>query len=173
MPGLADFPEVNLRFYVRQPGAGRRGVMFIRELVPSRITSLVARLAYNEPYSPAAMRSRHAFGSGRVSIEHAWRCRGVTHTLRASADAATETRPDTSAEHFFKEHEWGYGVTRRGRTLRYRVEHPVWAVYPNPTVTMNVDFGALYGAEWGFLRTAAPANVAIAEGSSVTVFPPE
>jgi len=41
-PGLRDFPEVNLRFYVRE--GDRRGVVFIRELVPSRAVALVARL---------------------------------------------------------------------------------------------------------------------------------
>ncbi|HTG49386.1 MAG TPA: DUF2071 domain-containing protein, partial [Gemmatimonadales bacterium] len=34
-PGFTAFPEVNLRFYVRE--GDRRGVVFIAELVPSRM----------------------------------------------------------------------------------------------------------------------------------------
>lgn len=172
VPGLVNFPEINLRFYVRERGADRRGVMFIRELVPSRVTSLVAWLVYNEPYRRAAMRSEHRVSAGRIEIEHAWRFRGVAHRLRAEADAQVVTPREDSAEHFFKEHEWGYGVTRGGRTLRYRVEHPVWAVHPNPACDLAVDFGSLYGPEWAFLSAATPANVTVAEGSAVTVFHP-
>src|SRR4051794_41098406 len=36
-PGYRNFPEINLRFYVRRPlpdGGFERGVMFVREFVP-------------------------------------------------------------------------------------------------------------------------------------------
>src|SRR3982751_5308324 len=51
--------EVNLRFRVvrrGEDGAVRRGVTFIRELVPRPAIALVARLAYNEPYTALPMR---------------------------------------------------------------------------------------------------------------------
>ena len=41
------FPEINPRFYVRR--GGKRGVVFIRELVPRWAMGTVARLLYNEP----------------------------------------------------------------------------------------------------------------------------
>src|SRR5690242_13649205 len=58
IPGHRTFEEVNLRFYVRREVAGeeRRGVVFIRELVPRRAIATVARLLYNEPYRAVAMR---------------------------------------------------------------------------------------------------------------------
>ena len=47
IPLHRDFEEVNLRFYVRRKSADtwRRGVVFIRELVPRRAIALVARTA--------------------------------------------------------------------------------------------------------------------------------
>ncbi len=173
VPGLVNFPEVNLRFYVRERvgGAERRGVVFIREFVPSRITCAVARLVYNEPYARASMSSRTGVSDGRISIEHEWRFRGVTHRLRAAAEAKAAVPDASTAEHFFKEHEWGYGATRGGRLLRYRVEHPAWAAHANPSCALEIDFGSLYGGEWAFLNGAAPANITIAEGSAVKVFP--
>ncbi len=42
IPGHIDFPEINLRFYVRH--GGERGVVFIRELVPRRAIATIARL---------------------------------------------------------------------------------------------------------------------------------
>ena len=51
IPFHRDFDEVNLRFYVRRlvNGEARRAVTFLREVVPRRAISLVARAAYKEP----------------------------------------------------------------------------------------------------------------------------
>ena len=58
IPGHVTFPEINLRFYVRMDG--ERGVVFIREFVPRRAISVVARLLYNEPYRTIPMRHEAA-----------------------------------------------------------------------------------------------------------------
>src|SRR5438270_13799856 len=52
IPLHRDFEEVNLRFYVRRKSADtwRRGVVFIRELVPRRAIAFVARACYGENY---------------------------------------------------------------------------------------------------------------------------
>src|SRR6266850_1391491 len=52
VPFHQDFEEVNLRFYVRRQVSGgtRRGVVFIREIVPKRAVAAVARLVFNENY---------------------------------------------------------------------------------------------------------------------------
>jgi len=52
IPLHRDFEEVNLRFYVRRKSADtwRRGVVFVRELVPRRAIALVARAFYGERY---------------------------------------------------------------------------------------------------------------------------
>ena len=48
-----EFPEVNLRFYVRRKVGGewRRGVVFIKELVPKPVIALSANVLYGESYS--------------------------------------------------------------------------------------------------------------------------
>src|SRR5689334_15513426 len=61
IPGHTTFEEVNLRFYVRRHvggGESRRGVVFIRELVPRPAIAIVAKLLYNEPYRALPMRHR-------------------------------------------------------------------------------------------------------------------
>src|SRR6516225_5763311 len=52
-PGYRNFPEINLRFYVRR--GDERGVVFLREFVPKRLVAWLARLLYNEPYLAAPM----------------------------------------------------------------------------------------------------------------------
>src|SRR4030095_15894454 len=49
IPGYGEFEEVNLRFYVVPSGhPDKRAVVFIRELVPTRVVAEAARLTYNE-----------------------------------------------------------------------------------------------------------------------------
>src|SRR6185503_21168451 len=51
-PFHSSFEEVNLRFYVRRKTdeGWRRGVVFIKEIVPRPAIAAVARLVYNENY---------------------------------------------------------------------------------------------------------------------------
>ncbi|HYE61538.1 MAG TPA: DUF2071 domain-containing protein [Phycisphaerales bacterium] len=169
-PGLVNFPEVNLRFYVREAASGRRGVVFIREFVPSHVISLVARVVYNEPYRAVRMRSSVEFSGGRVKVEHALSLRPTPLRITAGASADTWVPPDDTAEHFFKEHSWGYGKNRRGRALVYEVRHPVWSIRRAVSVSIDGDLGQVYGPEWAFLNTEPPLNVLLAVGSAVEVF---
>jgi hypothetical protein len=63
-PGCVNFPEINLRFYVRH--AGQRGVCFVRELVPRRLIAWIARTIYNEPYQVARMQSEITYPDGMI-----------------------------------------------------------------------------------------------------------
>ena len=75
-----------------------------------------------------------------------------------------------STEHFFKEHEWGFGTSRDGKSLMYKVEHPFWNVYPIIKFHHNIDFCELYGREWESLNQKSPYNIAYAQGSDIKVF---
>lgn len=170
VPGAWDFPEWNLRYYVRERGTDRRGVVFIREYVPRRLVVWAARAIYNEPYRLARMTSRVVEADG-IRVEHELEADGRRHAVVVDAGLPSVDAREGSREHWFKEHEWGFGVDRRARALVYRVEHPRWRVYPGPRVKMDVDFAALYGEEWGMLNEARPESVVLAEGSGVSVFP--
>ncbi len=170
-PGFRRFPEVNLRFYVRE--GDRRGVVFLRELVPSRVVALLARVLYNEPYGVARLQSVTGTTSDRIHVVHEFPQRGRRQRITVEARCPPVAAVETGATHFFKEHAWGYGVDRRGRLLRYPVGHPPWRVYPDPAARVEVDFRSVYGPEWGFLTGRGPEHVALAEGSAVAVYPRE
>jgi uncharacterized protein YqjF (DUF2071 family) len=59
IPWHRKFEEVNLRFYVRRHVGNevRRGVVFIREIVPKWAIAWVANTVYNERYSAMKMAS--------------------------------------------------------------------------------------------------------------------
>src|SRR5262249_3440595 len=58
VPLHTNFTEVNLRFYVRRNAeeGWRRGVVFIKEIVPHFWIAFIARSLYNERYEKMPMR---------------------------------------------------------------------------------------------------------------------
>jgi len=176
VPFHQDFEEVNLRFYVRREVQGelRRGVTFIREIVPRHLITLVARSAYNEPYLTRRMQSEvpasPVVAPGR--IRYAWRSSAGWQSLALTAVGAPRL-PDHGTEHaFISEHHWGYTRQRDGSTLEYRVEHAPWRVWVGADAVVPGDTTALHGSVFSRSLSAAPTSVFLAEGSSVTVTRP-
>jgi uncharacterized protein YqjF (DUF2071 family) len=168
-PGYTNFAELNLRFYVRR--GGERGVVFVREFVPARLVAWLARVIYNEPYRAAPLSGTISDGPAGVTAEYRLRWQGRTHTLRVTGAKPAYRPPETSTEHFFKEHRWGYGLDRRGRCIRYEVVHPAWDVYPVQSYQVDLDWAGVYGPEWEFLSGETPYSTVFAVGSAVQVFP--
>lgn len=170
-PGFVHFPEVNLRAYVRATD-GRRGVTFVGELVPQRFVAWAARTLYGEPYRAAAMTSAIAEDDASITMRHTLAIDGREQTIRVTGAKPAHVPTADSLEHFFKEHEWGFGTSRDGRRrVTYRVVHDVWAVHPVESYDVRFDFGRAYGERWAFLNEATPHHVALAVGSAVKVYP--
>jgi uncharacterized protein YqjF (DUF2071 family) len=168
-PGFRNFPEWNLRFYVTH--RGERGVCFVREFVPSRLVATTARVVYNEPYRSARMAMDVTDAPDTITAAYSVKWGGRPHSLRAVGAKPAVRPPADSVEHWFKEHQWGFGTSRRGTLIRYEVNHPEWDVYPVREFAADVDWAALYGPEWGVMQEAEPASVVLAAGSAVSVFP--
>ena len=170
IPRHRDFEEVNLRFYVRRKNAGdwRRGVAFVRELVPRQAIAIVARTFYGEPYSALPMRHSLEHKEGRVLAEYQWRRGQRWETLAMTAIGEPQGSALGSHEEFISEHYWGYTARRSGLS-EYRVEHPRWRFWPAQTTRFEADVATLYGAEFVETLSAPPASAFIAEGSHVEV----
>jgi uncharacterized protein YqjF (DUF2071 family) len=168
-PTFRNFPEWNLRIYVRR--GDQRGVCFVREFVPQRFVAWVARVIYNEPYHAArlamAIDDRPDSLTATYTVEYG----GKVHSLRATGVKPTVRPEPESVEHFFKEHSWGFGRTRRGELLRYEVNHPEWDVYPVTAFRADVDWGGLYGPAWAAMTGRDPDSIVLAAGSAVSVYP--
>ncbi len=168
-PGYRNFPELNLRFYVRH--GNERGVVFVREFVSQRLVSWMARTIYNEPYRVAPLTSRCQDDTGSRRMEYRLRRAGREHVLSVTGVKPAYLPDERSDEHFFKEHRWGFGVTRGGRTVRYEVTHPPWEVFPVHGYRVDLDWGTVYGPELEILNKATPMSTVLALGSAVAVYP--
>jgi uncharacterized protein YqjF (DUF2071 family) len=172
-PGFRHFPELNLRFYVKRGKAHgeERGVVFLREYVPQRLVAAIARLTYNEPYVAAPMRSHHETTGATVSWALELDRAGRTHRIAVRAREPQAVPLVDSVAHYFQEHRWGFGRGHLGGTHVYEVVHPAWATWVVDDVALEVDFAALYGPAWAFLRDTAPVSTTFAVGSPVAVYP--
>jgi uncharacterized protein YqjF (DUF2071 family) len=168
-PGYRNFPEINLRTYVRH--GIDRGVVFIREFVGLRFVAQIARWCYNEPYRVLPLTNEVAGTHDAIAVDYRLRCGGREHTIRVIGGRPASATPDDRVTHFFKELRWGFGRGRGGHTLRYEVEHPPWLTYPVRDFAIDLDWGELYGPEWAFLTKATPESVILAAGSPVAMYP--
>jgi uncharacterized protein len=168
-PTFQNFPEWNLRIYVKR--GEQRGVCFVREFVPQRLVAWVARAIYNEPYRAARMGMAIDETADSLRATYTLKFGGRTHTMQATGTKPTNIPGPDSVEYFFKEHSWGFGQTRRGKLIRYEVNHPEWAVFPVANYQIDIDWAALYGPEWVSMNGVTPDSVTFAAGSDVRVYP--
>src|SRR4051812_17821387 len=93
IPLHRDFEEVNLRFYVRKKSADtwRRGVVFVRELVPKRAIATIARTFYGEPYLAVPMKHEIEHVDLKLSVEYSWRRGRNWESLKMNATGEPQT----------------------------------------------------------------------------------
>ncbi len=170
IPFHVNFEEVNLRFYVRHFEAGqwKRGVVFIKEIVPKPALTFVANTLYNEHYETLPMKHSFEHKNNRLSVEYRWKKKEWNSLSMLTEDWSTPIVPG-SEEEFITEHYWGYTESAPGKTSEYGVEHPRWEVYKTLDYSINVDFQNIYGSEFAFLQHEKPVSVFLAEGSEVSV----
>ncbi|HUZ03116.1 MAG TPA: DUF2071 domain-containing protein [Thermomicrobiaceae bacterium] len=172
LPTAQDFPEVNLRFYVRR--GGRRATVFLDEYVPTRAVVLGARLLYNQPYHLATISHRARVDADAITVETTFRRAAQRGEIRLRAANQPTTPDETSLEHFLKEHYWGFDRGRRGTSFRYRVDHPVWRTYPVEEQYVGIDPATLGDERWQGIDWGDQLHsVLFAEGSAVTVYAAE
>lgn len=170
IPFHVNFPEINLRFYVRyrEEDAWKRGVVFIKEIVSKAALSLVANLMYKEHYTTMPTQYSWITTPGSLNVEYRWR-KQHWNVFRVAAEKNHVPMEPGSEEEFILEHYWGYSKTGKKYAIEYMVEHPRWEVYPLRSCSLDVDFGNVYGPQFSFLSGEKPASVFLAEGSEVIV----
>lgn len=172
IPFHCNFDEVNLRFYVRREVRGevRRGVVFVKEIVPRAAIAWVARVVYNENYVALPMSHEIEIGSSEAPrVAYGWIHHGRASRLAVRVTGEPFLADPASHECFITEHYWGYAAQRDGATVEYGVEHPRWRVWNATESEFDCDVGALYGPEFAPFLAGPPTSAFLAEGSEVSV----
>src|ERR1035441_10472719 len=131
---------------LRQPnenvraGFLRRGVVFVREVVPRWAIAKVAQVCFGENYIALPMRHKVIEATsegGRIQAEYRWRRGRKWNSVRAECAGRPALPAGDSRESFFAEHYWGYAAQSDGGTVEYRVEHDRWRVWPATVATFE------------------------------------
>ena len=171
IPFHINFEEANLRFYVRRDTGTevRRGVVFVREIVPRWAIAAVARTLYNEKYASLPMRHLITDLTTEPNVSYGWKYRDRWNQLRVRAAGPFQPLVSGSEEEFITEHYWGYSAQPDGGTMEYQVEHPPWNVCAAREVSVDCDFLRLYGSAFETLPRNGPVSAFLAEGSPIVV----
>ncbi|MDF9795443.1 uncharacterized protein YqjF (DUF2071 family) [Catalinimonas alkaloidigena] len=171
VPFHVNFEEVNLRFYVKrlEHGEWKRGVVFIKEIVPKWALAFVANSLYKENYESLPMKHVWATESNQRIIEYTWKRLTKWNKFQVQASIAHHEMESGSEAEFITEHYWGYAKVNDHKTNEYEVTHPRWKTYQVIDYQIDVDFEANYGPAFGFLKHEKPVSVMLAEGSEITV----
>ena len=182
VPFHTRFPEVNLRFYVRRKlpdGTWRRGVSFVKEIVPLTLVATAARWLYGEPYQSMPM-NRVAVPEAPLtdptsdatrSLVYEWKRDGEWERVLALLTSPPRPMRGDSVEEFIAEQEWGYTRRHNKPTMEYRVEHPRWRITHVTDCYIEADLASLYGRPFAEALSAPPLSTFVAEGSTVNVYP--
>ena len=169
IPFHQNFEEVNVRFYVRR--GAKKGVVFIRELVPKRAIAAIARWVFNENYSRVPMSHRIEFhpNGEAASAEYAWRVGRGRCAMSLETEGAGFVPAEGSESQFITEHYWGYAAQKDGGSLEYEVEHPRWLVWNAKQAGYSGNAASIYGPAIAGVLAREPDSAFLAQGSPVSV----
>ncbi len=167
VPGLSEFPELNVRVYVERDG--KPGVWFLSLDATNRLAVWVGRTIHHVPYYLAAMRHapdgdgfalRSVRRGGTAPAEFDGRYRPVSEVYRAT--------PGT-LEHFLTERYCLYAAAPDGTLFRTEVHHAPWPLQAGAAeiVTNRVT------AAGGVPVDGPPPLLHVSRGVDVVVWDPE
>ena len=172
VPFHRHFEEVNLRFYVRHKASDgwRRGVVFIKELVPRQAIAFIARTFYNENYFALPMSHKLETSRKTKSVSYSWRFKKKESFLKVTTRGIPQLPTEGSQPEFITEHYWGYARQRNGSTVEYLVEHPRWQIWETEIAEFHCDIANLYGKNFCEFIGHIPSSAFLADGSEIKLY---
>jgi len=171
-PWHINFEEVNLRFYVRyfDGKKWKRGAVFISEIVPKPIISLIANTIYKEHYRALPMRHSITPAAGEhAEYLYEWKLKGQWNKMGATVSNNLIPIQPNSAEEFIFEHYWGYNTLSANTTMEYQVEHITWKTGEVKDYVFEADVAQLYAKEFVPYLKGKPYSAFFADGSAIGV----
>jgi hypothetical protein len=171
VPFHVNFEEVNLRFYVKryENGIWKRGVVFVKEIVPKHAITIVANTLYNEHYQTLKMRHSRTENETSKSFQYEWFKDSKWNSISMKTEKkAIPIEANTETE-FITEHYFGYTNYNKEKSIEYAVSHPKWEQLKVLESIINVDFQSIYGNDFKFLQDLKPTSEFLALGSKITI----
>lgn len=171
VPFHVNFEEVNLRFYVKrfENNEWKRGVVFVKEIVPKKAISIVANTLYNEHYSTLPMKHTRTEDTTSKFFKYEWKKDEKWNYISMKTNKTLLPIEENSEVEFITEHYFGYTKFNSTKTIEYEVTHPRWNQLEVLDSEIKVDFESIYGSDFSFLQDLTPTSVFFAKGSAITI----
>lgn len=171
VPFHVNFEEVNLRFYVKrlEDGKCKRGVVFVKEIVPKHAITIVANTLYKEHYETLKMRHSRSENETSKSFQYEWKKDNRWNSIVMKTNKEAVAIEENSEAEFITEHYFGYTKYNDTKTIEYEVTHPRWQQLEVIETKIDVDFKLIYGSDFEFLQNLKPTSTFLALGSKITI----
>lgn len=171
IPLHTNFEEVNLRFYVKrfEEGKWKRGVVFIKEIVPKLAIKIVANTVFKENYETLPMKHKVIENENTFNFTYNWKKDQKWNSISLETEKNLIKIEENSEAQFITEHYFGYTKVNHTKTFEYEVKHPIWKQYNVLNSKIDVDFKATYRNEFAFMKDLNPTSIILAKGSKVSV----
>jgi uncharacterized protein YqjF (DUF2071 family) len=166
-----NFEEVNLRFYVKrfENGIWKRGVVFVKEIVPKHAITIVANTLYNEHYQTLKMRHSRTENQTSKSFQYEWLKDAKWNSIAMTTEKNAIPIEVNSEAEFITEHYFGYTNYNKDKSIEYAVSHPRWEQLQVVDYKIDVDFESVYGQDFKFLQELKPTSEFLLIGSKITI----
>lgn len=171
IPFHSNFEELTLRFYVRSNHSlsAKRGVVFIKEIVPKYAISLLANTVFGQNYTTLKMKSAHKDMGDFMETEYQWKYQDKWNKLAVKAGKRSTPIRQNKFNEFIGDHYFGYRKNGETKTYQYEVEHELWETFNVIEHVIDCDFGSLFGKEFSILNEATPKSVFMLKGSEIRI----
>ena len=152
IPGLRNFPDLNLRTYVRDQFTGTPGIYCFSVDASNLLAVAVAHMVYHLPYywrrcgwssdRSGSLRSTAAGGSRDTQVIFKARYRGLGPTRKTGGDSRRDR-----FEYFLTERSCLFSTNRAGQPIRANLHHVPWPLEEAEAEIERNDLAAAMGIE--------------------------
>jgi len=144
MPLYRDFPEINLRIYVKgiHKGKLRRGVVFIKEIIPHRFPAWFAKNIFRENFHVLPVELTRYGEDKNLHVEYKW---GEGNELGGVVDETPKDWEEGTEEEFVGDNFWAFKKIGAEKAYAFKVDHKPWKMAKLKDVRINIDLKTLYG----------------------------
>lgn len=170
IPFIGSFEEINLRFYVKRTEGDsvKRGVVFIKEVVSSKIIAYIANKLFKEQY--VSIPTINSFNIDmQKNILYGWKINLEWHTISVTTELNKQNIEQGSFEQFIFERYYGYAKNKARNTFEYRIHHPKWVTNKILSYSIDCDFNLMFGNKFNELNNHIPNSIFYAEGSDIAI----
>lgn len=167
MPFHQDFPEINIRTYVKSKRyKNKKGIYFISEMVPDFMTYFVGKFIYKEPFSVFPIENSVA----ENYINYTVKSKNFNLEIQLETNFKKLSREKSEEQQFVIDREYAFCGKKDGSSKIYQVKHQDWNLLEveNPKILIN-QINHLDKNLHQKIMNSHPLSSYMTDGSSVKV----